>query len=103
MGFQDENRIQGSKRILWGIFKKFVVADSLALIALNSQNASQVNSTIWLWLLLYAFALRIYFDFSGYTDIAIGMGLYVGIKLPENFDRPYSEAKHYHCFGIAGI
>ncbi len=90
-GLSGENRIQGSKRILWGIFKKFVVADSLALIALNSQNASQVNSTIWLWLLLYAFALRIYFDFSGYTDIAIGMGLYVGIKLPENFDRPYQK------------
>ena len=81
--------LQGGKRILMGIFSKFVLADGLALIALNSANASQVNSTIWLWIMLYAFALRIFFDFSGYTDIAIGIGCLVGIQLPENFDRPY--------------
>ncbi len=85
----NQNRRNGSQRILWGIFKKFVLADSLALIALNSQNAPQVTSSLWMWLLLYAYALRIYFDFSGYTDIAIGLGLYLGIKLPENFDQPY--------------
>jgi D-alanyl-lipoteichoic acid acyltransferase DltB (MBOAT superfamily) len=39
--------------------------------------------------LLYAFALRIYFDFSGYTDIAIGIGMFAGIHLPENFANPY--------------
>jgi D-alanyl-lipoteichoic acid acyltransferase DltB (MBOAT superfamily) len=39
--------------------------------------------------MLYAYALRIFFDFSGYTDIAIGMGQLLGIHLPENFDRPY--------------
>ena len=39
--------------------------------------------------MLYAFALRIYFDFSGYTDIAIGLGQLMGVNLPENFDRPY--------------
>ena len=72
-----------------GIFKKFAVADSLALIALNAANAGQVKSGLWLWVLLYAYALRIYFDFSGYTDIAIGLGKLMGISLPENFDRPY--------------
>jgi alginate O-acetyltransferase complex protein AlgI len=77
------------QRILIGVFKKFVLADSLALLALNSQNASQVNHSAWAWVLLYAYALRIYFDFSGYTDIAIGLGLLLGIRLPENFDRPY--------------
>jgi alginate O-acetyltransferase complex protein AlgI len=79
----------GGQRILWGIFKKFTLADSLALIALNTANASQVHSGRWLWVLLYAYALRIYFDFSGYTDVAIGLGMWMGIKLPENFERPY--------------
>ncbi len=79
----------GGWRIVWGVFKKFVVADTLAMIALNGINAAQVKSSLWLWVLLYAYAFRIYFDFSGYTDIAIGLGRWLGVKLPENFDRPY--------------
>jgi len=84
-----EQTLQGGKRILIGIFSKFVLADGLALFALNSNNAGQIHSTGWLWIMLYAFALRIFFDFSGYTDIAIGTGYLVGIQLPENFERPY--------------
>ncbi len=42
-----------------------------------------------MWILLYAYSLRIYFDFSGYTDIAIGLGKLLGVQLPENFDAPY--------------
>ncbi|MEW5870005.1 MAG: MBOAT family O-acyltransferase [Chloroflexota bacterium] len=79
----------GSQRILLGVFKKFILADSLALLALSAQNASQVNSTGWAWVLLYAYTLRIYFDFSGYTDIALGISKLLGISLPENFERPY--------------
>jgi alginate O-acetyltransferase complex protein AlgI len=79
----------GGKRILLGIFSKFVLADGFALIALNSNNSSQVTSTGWLWVIMYAYAFRIFFDFSGYTDIAIGMGQLLGIQLPENFERPY--------------
>ncbi len=81
--------VEGSWRILIGIFKKFVLADSLALISLNATNADQTTSTIWMWALLYAYSLRIYFDFSGYTDIALGMGQFLGVKLPENFASPY--------------
>jgi len=72
-----------------GLFKKFALADSLALIALNAVNAGQVKSSGWMWLILYAYAFQIYFDFSGYTDIAIGMGRWLGIRLPENFAHPY--------------
>ena len=79
----------GGQRILLGIFKKFALADSLALIALNAAHIDQVKSGLWLWVLLYAYALRIYFDFSGYTDIAIGLGKLMGFNLPENFERPY--------------
>jgi alginate O-acetyltransferase complex protein AlgI len=80
---------EASKRVMIGLFKKFAIADSLAMIALNFSNASQVTSTGWAWLLLYAYAFQIYFDFSGYTDIAIGMGRFLGIKLPENFNSPF--------------
>ncbi len=79
----------GFERILWGVFKKFALADTLALVALNGVNASQVIHPGWLWVLVYAYALRIYFDFSGYTDIAIGLGRLMGFHLPENFERPY--------------
>jgi len=79
----------GSQRILVGLFKKYMLADSLAIFALSSQNALQPIGSFGAWILLYAYSLQIYLDFSGYTDIAIGLGLYLGIKLPENFNRPY--------------
>jgi len=86
----DELLIAG-QRFMLGLFKKFVVADVLALIALNDTNAWQVRSTGWMWILLYAYAFQIYFDFSGYTDIAIGISKFMGIQLPENFSAPYQK------------
>jgi D-alanyl-lipoteichoic acid acyltransferase DltB (MBOAT superfamily) len=77
------------KRLALGMFKKFAVADALALVALNAANALQVRSAGWGWILLYAYAFEIFFDFSGYTDIAIGLGRLMGFKLPENFNAPY--------------
>ncbi len=72
-----------------GLFKKFVLADLLAVISINDVLVAQVKTAGWLWLFLYAYAFRIYFDFSGYTDVAIGMGRLMGIRLPENFAAPY--------------
>jgi alginate O-acetyltransferase complex protein AlgI len=80
---------EAGKRLVIGLFKKFVVADTLALVALNATNAMQTHTTGWLWLLLYAYSFMIFFDFSGYTDIAIGVGRLMGIVLPENFNAPY--------------
>lgn len=76
-------------RIGVGIVKKFLLADSLSLFALNGTNAPLATDTPSLWIMLYAYSLRIYFDFSGYTDIAIGLGMLFGIQLPENFRSPY--------------
>jgi D-alanyl-lipoteichoic acid acyltransferase DltB (MBOAT superfamily) len=77
-------------RIGNGLFKKFVLADTLAAgLSLNGVNAGQVEGAGWAWLLLYGYALRLFQDFSGYTDIAIGLGMLFGIRLPENFNRPY--------------
>jgi D-alanyl-lipoteichoic acid acyltransferase DltB (MBOAT superfamily) len=81
--------LEGGRRIVLGLFKKFVIADLLALAALNAQNAGQIHSSGWMWVSLYAFAFQIFFDFSGYTDIALGMGRWLGVRLPENFKRPY--------------
>ncbi|NMB55102.1 MAG: MBOAT family protein [Leptolinea sp.] len=80
------------RRLILGLFKKFVLADTLAIIALNPQIAGQVIRPAWLWVLLYAYTLQIYFDFSGYTDIALGTARVLGIHLPENFNHPYRRA-----------
>ena len=85
---QDETLLAGG-RILLGLFKKFVVADTLALIALNDLLVTQIRSPGWMWFAVYAYAFQIYFDFSGYTDIAIGIARLVGVRLPENFAAPY--------------
>ncbi|PJF29960.1 MAG: hypothetical protein CUN52_05705 [Phototrophicales bacterium] len=90
MNGRDPARIvEGTTRIVVGIFKKFVVADSLALFALNTTNIEHVTSAGGMWILLYGYAFRLFFDFSGYSDIAIGIGILFGIRLPENFNRPY--------------
>lgn len=81
--------LAGGQRLFIGAFKKFALADTLALIALNEHNASQATSAWGAWLLVYAYALRLYFDFSGYSDMAIGAARLVGLKLPENFNAPY--------------
>jgi alginate O-acetyltransferase complex protein AlgI len=81
--------LDAGTRFFLGLFKKFVLADGLAWIALNETFARDINSTAGLWLLLYAYSLRIYFDFSGYTDIAIGLARVLGVRLPENFSSPY--------------
>jgi alginate O-acetyltransferase complex protein AlgI len=79
----------GAQRFLIGVFKKFVLADGLAILALNAVVDSPRAAPHWLWIFLYAYAFRIYFDFSGYTDIALGLARWAGIALPENFNRPY--------------
>ena len=87
-----ESLWNGGERILAGIFKKFVIADTLAIVALSATNAAQIHSALWMWFVLYAYAFRIYFDFSGYIDIALGLGRWMGFTLPENFNRPYLQS-----------
>jgi len=85
----ESSMVEGGKRLFFGLFKKFVLADSLAIMALSSSNADQITSSGWMWLALILYSFQIFFDFSGYTDIAIGLGLFLGIRLPENFNKPY--------------
>ncbi|MFC1959356.1 MBOAT family O-acyltransferase [Chloroflexota bacterium] len=84
--------LDGGERLLLGILKKFVIADSLTLLALSPATAQHFTSPARGWLLLYIYGIRLFLDFSGYTDIAIGVGILLGIRLPENFTRPYRKA-----------
>jgi D-alanyl-lipoteichoic acid biosynthesis protein DltB len=86
-----ERLFRGSQRVVIGLFKKFVIADSLAYIALSPALASQVSGVGYVWVTVYAYAFRIFFDFAGYSDIAIGIGILAGIDLPENFTSPYTK------------
>jgi alginate O-acetyltransferase complex protein AlgI len=78
----------GVRRIVWGIFKKLVVADRLAYFVgfVFDSPAHQGLNTIFA---AYLFSFQIYCDFSGYSDIAIGLARILGIDSAENFDRPY--------------
>ncbi len=76
------------RRILFGIFKKIAIADTLAPVVAQVHNNPAGFSTVELIFAAVCFTLQLYADFSGLTDIAIGLGLLFGIRGPENFNRP---------------
>jgi D-alanyl-lipoteichoic acid acyltransferase DltB (MBOAT superfamily) len=73
----------------WGLFKKVVIADNLAPVVDRNFNIVAYASPVELLISVYFFAFQIYCDFSGYTDIAIGISRLFGVELMENFRRPY--------------
>ncbi|SDZ41417.1 MBOAT family O-acyltransferase [Herbiconiux ginsengi] len=81
----------GLPRFALGLSKKVIIADSIAPLvnAAFATPDSQVTTAV-AWFGAIAYTLQIYFDFSGYTDMAIGLGQMMGFRLPENFNRPYS-------------
>ena len=87
--FDSKNLTVGLRHMLWGMFKKMVVADQLALVvnAVYNNPASHGGGTYLLATVFFAF--QIYCDFSGYSDIAIGAARILGFRLMENFRRPY--------------
>ncbi|MCM3785546.1 MBOAT family protein [Neobacillus mesonae] len=89
--FQWDHVANGLIRIGIGLFKKLVLAASLDLLAqpVYSQTGISGADTLTLWVALIAYTFVIYFDFSGYSDIAIGTARLFGIVLPENFRNPY--------------
>ena len=79
--------------IILGLVKKVAVADSLAREIVDPVfGVPQAYAAPDVWLATYAYAVQIYCDFSGYTDIAIGTALLLGFVFPQNFDRPYRAA-----------
>jgi len=75
--------------IAWGLFKKLAIADNLITLVDQAFGLPQEKSPLFVALGVYAFALQIYCDFSGYTDIAKGSSLLFGVRLTENFNLPY--------------
>ena len=78
----------GLRRFLVGLGKKVILADNLALLIKLFRESSE-PSVVFYWMYAVAFLLNIYFDFSGYSDMAIGMGRLFGFHFIENFDYPY--------------
>ncbi len=87
--FDMPRAVYGLRMILWGLFKKIVIADRLALLVNSVYNNAQDHSGVSFIVATVAFALQIYGDFSGYSDIAIGSANIMGFDLMKNFDRPY--------------
>jgi alginate O-acetyltransferase complex protein AlgI len=84
---------QGVATILTGFVKKLIFADQFSLVAdAYFTNPAVMPGLLPAWTGTIAFALQIFFDFSGYTDIAIGVALLFGFHFPENFRRPYLSA-----------
>jgi hypothetical protein len=87
--FSRGQSVEGLRLILWGLFKKVVIADTLALTVNNAfHDPSQMNGSSLVLAVLF-FSIQIYGDFSGYSDIAIGTAKLFGIELLTNFRFPY--------------
>jgi len=87
--FKYEQGVQGLKLIFWGLFKKIVIADTLAPIVNDIFENYQNFGAATLWLGAIYFSFQIYCDFSGYSDIAIGISKLFGFELMSNFKFPY--------------
>ena len=80
---------EGMQLILMGLAKKVLIADNLALVVQAGFQHPEQFSSLDMWMITYAFAFQIFFDFAGYTDIARGSSLLFGYKVPINFNLPY--------------
>ena len=81
----------GAARFSHGLAKKVLIADSVAPLADAAFGAEAAGlGPAAAWLGIAAYTIQIYFDFSGYSDMAIGLGSMLGFTFPENFRRPYS-------------
>lgn len=84
-----DNIRAGAHLFLWGMFKKVVVADRLATFVDPVYNNVHAYYGLSLFVATYLFALQLYFDFSGYTDMALGIARCFNIRLTQNFNSPY--------------
>lgn len=90
--FRKETReeiTEGIERFIWGLGKKVLISNYVAQIADNIFGFTSEVSVMTAWLGAAAYTMQIYFDFSGYSDMAIGLGKMFGFHFPENFNYPY--------------
>jgi alginate O-acetyltransferase complex protein AlgI len=86
----NENRLAGMYRFIIGLSKKVIIANPMGAYAdqVMNPNFMEIDTPI-AWLGILAYTLQIYFDFSGYSDMAIGLCKFMGFRIPENFNNPY--------------
>ena len=93
-----ENIEHSNRRAYWGIgwsffavglIKKVLLADTLAAIVDPALANYQQLGSVAIWMSMLGYAYQLYFDFSGYSDMAVGLGYLFGIRIPQNFDSPY--------------
>ena len=82
---------EGVRRFTVGFAKKILLANQFGALA-SAYKSTQDASVLFVWLYALAFLLQVYFDFSGYSDMAIGLGRMLGFHFPENFNYPYISA-----------
>lgn len=88
--FDDRAAERGLGQVLFGLFKKVCIADVLGTVLVDPAFADPLACSSWMLLIaMYAYVFQIYYDFSGYSDIAIGAARMLGFDLPLNFNRPY--------------
>lgn len=101
--FKWQNMRRGLERMLWGFFKKLVIADQLAIVV-DSLYSNLPTDSLSLIVLGFLFTYQMYCDFSGYSDIAIGSAQVLGFKLSENFNRPFASkniADFWRCWHMS--
>jgi len=97
-----ENVARGLALLAIGLGKKVLIADELAPVVNAGYSAQHLPTFGDAWLTTACYTMQIYFDFSGYTDMALGMALMMNIRLPQNFDSPYRQRnlrefwRHWH-------
>lgn len=84
-----KNLSRGLFLFLVGLFKKVIIADTLAKWATIGFDTNTSLSVLEAWITMLSYTFQIYYDFSGYTDMALGIALMFNIKLPQNFNNPY--------------
>ena len=82
----------GLSFLAFGLFEKVIVADSLAYFVDPWLEDYKSLSTLAAWLAMLGYTFQLYFDFSGYSSMAVGLGLMFGLRIPQNFNSPYRAA-----------
>ena len=83
------NAAEGVRRFVIGLAKKVLLANSMAVLFAKLSASPAENGVLGAWVGLFAYTFQIYFDFSGYSDMAIGLGRMLGFRFLENFNYPY--------------
>jgi alginate O-acetyltransferase complex protein AlgI len=87
--YKVSDRLIGLNRFCIGLAKKVLIANVMGQYADSIIDGDQLN-TVYAWIGILAYTFQIYFDFSGYSDMAIGLGRMMGFRFPENFESPYT-------------